>query len=75
MPQRSILEDNLPLAISQLRADNRAPVVSEQVEGRNNRVFKVDFPEARAGLYECQLKSELPNRKLSRFSLKRTLVY
>ncbi|KAJ5629975.1 hypothetical protein N7528_003632 [Penicillium herquei] len=59
MEQPTFHEENISLAVSQIRADGQVPVTSEQFAGINYRVFKVDFTNNESWAIRVPLVSNL----------------
>ncbi|KAJ6037254.1 hypothetical protein N7540_001533 [Penicillium herquei] len=65
MEQPTFHEENIPLAISQIRTDGQVPITSEQFVGMNYRVFKVDFSDNESWAIRVPLVSNLIRKDLS----------
>lgn len=65
MLSSSIHEAKIPLAISQLRADNQAPVVSKHADGGNSRVFKVNFQDGETWAIRLPISPRDPRPEFS----------
>ncbi|KAJ5697307.1 hypothetical protein N7488_010991 [Penicillium malachiteum] len=59
MEQPTFHEENIPLAVSEIRADGQVPVTSEQFAGINYRVFKVEFTTNESWAIRVPLVSNL----------------
>ncbi|KAJ5719129.1 hypothetical protein N7493_007584 [Penicillium malachiteum] len=62
MEQPTFHEKNIPLAVSQIRADGQVPTTSEQFVGINYRVFKVDFSDNESWAIRVPLVSNLSRK-------------